>query len=212
MVAKKLFWDAPYLCELKTRVSGVEGEWITVEETIFFAFSGGQESDRGSIGGYEVLKAEKRAMEIFYQIGEHDLKVGDTVLQCIDRHRRHKLMRGHFAAELVLELVETMFQSPEKIGAHIAEDKARLDFVWDGNIAEIFESINAKLQELIKADLVIKSDFEDAENEKRYWQIDGFAKVACGGTHIKRTGEIGTVLLKRNNIGKGKERIEVHLK
>ena len=41
--------------------------------------------------------------------------------------------------------------------------------------------------------------------------IDGFARVACGGTHIKRTGEVGPIKLKRNNIGKGKERIEIFL-
>jgi alanyl-tRNA synthetase len=35
--------------------------------------------------------------------------------------------------------------------------------------------------------------------------------VPCGGTHIKKTGEIGAIALKRNNIGKGKERIEILL-
>lgn len=47
--------------------------------------------------------------------------------------------------------------------------------------------------------------------EKRFWEIEGFAKVSCGGTHVKRTGEVGGMKLKRNNIGKGKERIEITL-
>jgi len=46
----------------------------------------------------------------------------------------------------------------------------------------------------------------------RYWEIENFSKVACGGTHIKKTGEIGQITLKRNNIGKGKERIEIVLR
>ncbi|HSQ40236.1 MAG TPA: hypothetical protein VLM78_08735 [Anaerolineales bacterium] len=37
----------------------------------------------------------------------------------------------------------------------------------------------------------------------------GFAHVPCGGTHLKRTGEVGRIELKRDNIGKGKERIKV---
>ena len=44
----------------------------------------------------------------------------------------------------------------------------------------------------------------------RYWEIEGFARVPCGGTHLKRTGEVGNIALKRKNIGKGKERIEVY--
>jgi hypothetical protein len=41
----KVFWKDPYLTELETRVTGVDGDDVTVECTIFFAFSGGQESD-----------------------------------------------------------------------------------------------------------------------------------------------------------------------
>jgi len=44
-----------------------------------------------------------------------------------------------------------------------------------------------------------------------YWEIDGFSKVPCGGTHVKSTAEVGLVKLKRVNIGSGKERIEIKL-
>jgi alanyl-tRNA synthetase len=40
-------------------------------------------------------------------------------------------------------------------------------------------------------------------------RVQGFATMACGGTHPKSTGEIGALKLKRKNIGKGKERIEI---
>ena len=53
--------------------------------------------------------------------------------------------------------------------------------------------------------------FSDEANQGRYWEIEGFARVPCGGTHLKRTGEIGPVTLKRVNIGKGKERIEIRV-
>ncbi len=51
----------------------------------------------------------------------------------------------------------------------------------------------------------------DVTVERRYWEIAGFARVGCGGTHLRRTGEVGEMTLKRNNIGKGKERIEIYL-
>ncbi|WP_346778797.1 alanine-tRNA synthetase second additional domain-containing protein [Burkholderia sp. Ac-20344] len=47
--------------------------------------------------------------------------------------------------------------------------------------------------------------------QRRFWTVDGFATMACGGTHPASTGEIGMLTLKRRNTGKGKERIEVRL-
>jgi Ser-tRNA(Ala) deacylase AlaX len=65
------------------------------------------------------------------------------------------------------------------------------------------------LDKIVQADSAIISDFSDQEQEIRYWEVKGFGKVSCGGTHLKRTGEVGPVKLKRDNIGKGKERVEI---
>ncbi|NBT86232.1 MAG: hypothetical protein EBT45_07035 [Alphaproteobacteria bacterium] len=64
---------------------------------------------------------------------------------------------------------------------------------------------------IIKKDAPIKTGFSDIESQKRFWEIDGFSKIPCGGTHVKSTAEVGYVTLKRKNIGKSKERIEIHL-
>ncbi len=48
----KIFWQDPYRTSLETHVTGVDGNHITVAETIFFALSGGQESDQGILGGH----------------------------------------------------------------------------------------------------------------------------------------------------------------
>ncbi|MDU2063299.1 MAG: alanyl-tRNA editing protein [Sporomusaceae bacterium] len=212
MFVIKKFWEDPYLTELDAKVTSVDGDHVTVDQTIAFAFSGGQESDTGTIGGYKILKAEKRDQQIVYQLEGHNLSVEDAVLIKIDWERRYRLMRLHFAAEIVLELVTQRFNHPEKIGAHISEDKARVDFYWQGNISQIFDSLQTEIETLVKSNLPIRSDFSDTLNEVRFWEIEGFAKVPCGGTHPKRTGEVGKLLLKRNNIGKGKERIEIYLK
>lgn len=67
-MAKKIFWQNPYLTELQTTVQTVNGNQITVKETIFYAFSGGQESDYGTIGGRKVLEARKDGKEIYYTL------------------------------------------------------------------------------------------------------------------------------------------------
>ena len=211
-MTKKIFWKDPYLTQLDTHITGVEGNDITVEQTIFFAFSGGQESDYGTIGNNPVLQARKEGKEIVYTLENiHGLKPGDQVSMKIDWERRYKLMRLHFAAEIVLELVYQNLDSIKKIGAHISQDKARIDFKWDENISKVLPLLQKKVLGIIEANQEIISAFSDEETEKRYWEIKGFARVSCGGTHLRKTGEIAEIELKRKNPGKGKERIEIYL-
>lgn len=212
MACKKIFWEDPYLRHLDTTITGVLGDTLTLKETILFAFSGGQASDRGTINGFEILIAEKAGTEIYYTLPPgHGLTVGNPVHLELDWPRRYRLMKLHFAAELVLEWVYQNCGHPEKVGANITEEKARVDFVWEGNISAVFPQLLQEFNELVQRDLEIESSYSDIENETRYWEITGFARVPCGGTHLKRTREIGSVKLKRRNPGNGIERIEIQL-
>lgn len=212
MAVIKIFWDNPYQTELNTKIKSVDNNIVTLDATIAYAFSGGQQSDDGTINGYKILTAKKVDTEIYYTIEQpHSLKVGDDAFMKIDWDKRYKIMKLHFAAEIILELVNQNFNRPEKIGANITSEKARLDFIWQNNIAEIFPVLEAKAKELIDSDMIIESAFSDPEKEIRYWEIEGFGKVSCGGIHIKRTGEIGAIRLKRDRQGKNKERIEIYL-
>jgi len=212
VMTKKIFWVDPYLTELDTIVQTVNGNQITVSETIFYAFSGGQESDYGTIGGHKVLEARKDGKEIFYILADnHTLKPGDIIKMIIDWNRRYKLMRLHFAAEVVLELVCDRFPDVIKVGAHIAQDKSRIDFEWSQNISPFITSLQQEAQNIIDSNQEIISAFSDEDNERRYWKINEFSQVPCGGTHIKKTGEMGIIRLKRTNPGKGRERIEIYV-
>ncbi|MEP7293522.1 MAG: alanyl-tRNA editing protein [Chloroflexota bacterium] len=209
---RKVFWDDPYLAQLDTRITDVNGSEITVAETIFYAFSGGQESDAGTIGGFSVREARKDGWEIVYTLDQdHSLQVGDVVPMTIDWERRYHLMRLHFAAEIILELCSRNLPGIEKIGAHIAADKSRIDFLWGESIIPALPLLSQQAADLIEANHPITSAFSDEVNQRRYWEIMGFARVACGGTHLRRTGEVGALRLRRNNIGKGKERVEIYL-
>lgn len=211
-MTRKVFWADPYLTELETRIAEVAGNDATLEETIFYALSGGQESDHGTIGGRAVLAARKEGRRIVYTLPDgHGLRPGDPVAVKIDWERRYRLMRLHFAAEIVLELVYRKLGPVVKIGAHIAADKARIDFAWDGNIAGLVPELTAEARAIIAADEPIVSAYSDEAQERRYWKIEAFSEVPCGGTHLRRTGEIGDIELKRKNLGKGKERIEIHV-
>ena len=208
----KLFWENPYLTEHTTTVTDVKGNQIKVSETIFFAFSGGQESDIGTIGPYTVLSAKKEGKALWYTLpDDHSLKVNYSVQMTIDWGRRYKLMRLHFAAEIVLELINQKFQNMPKTGAHISEHKARIDFKWDQSLSSNLMEIQNAAQGIIDANHPVQTGFTDVEHERRYWKIDGFSSVPCGGTHIKNTQEVGILRLKRVNPGKGIERIEIYV-
>ncbi|HDR9880978.1 TPA: alanyl-tRNA editing protein [Burkholderia cenocepacia] len=211
-MTKKVFWDDPYRTTLDTVVTHVDGDRVQVEATIFFAFSGGQESDSGSLGDHPVIRADKQGLDIVYTLAhDHVLRVGDRVTWRIDWARRYRLMRLHFAAEMVLQLVYRLRPGIERIGAHIAQDKARIDFASEASLAPLFPEIESAAADLSKRDLRIVTNFSDIDAQRRFWTVDGFATMACGGTHPASTGEIGMLTLKRKNIGKGKERIEVML-
>lgn len=208
---RKVFWDDPYQRSLITRVAAVSGNRILLDETIAFSFSGGQESDKAFINGLPVVKSEIDTNLIFYILEDgHGIKQGDKVNMEIDWPRRFKLMRLHFAAEIILELI-TRGLGIEKIGAHIAETKARIDFFYNQNISGHFNKLLSEYHEIILNNYPIKTGFSDIENQRRFWEIDGFSRVPCGGTHVRYTGEVGFITLKRINIGGGKERIEIRL-
>ena len=119
-------------------------------------------------------------------------------------------MRLHFAAELVLEIVTQKYQL-EKVGAHIAETKARIDFVFPEHISSLFDEILLEYNAIIARDAAIQTGYSDIENQRRFWKIDGFAEVPCGGTHVKSTAEVGHIHLKRARASKSTERIEITL-
>lgn len=211
-MVEKVFWPEPYRTRLETRIASVDGDKVTLEATIFYAFSGGQESDRGTIAGRPVLEARKEGGEIFYTLPpDHGLSPGREVEVAIDWERRYSLMRLHFAAELVLELIYGRLEGVAKTGAHISAEKARIDFAWPESIGPVLPEIAARVEEIVGAGSEIVSGFSDRERERRYWLVEGLAQVPCGGTHLKNTAEVGGIRLKRKNPGQGRERVEIYL-
>ncbi len=209
-MTRKVFWADPYETRHVTTVESVAGQRVTLVSTVFFAFSGGQESDQGTIEGIPVLDAHRDGPVIRYTLPEaHGLIVGQEVTIVIDWVRRYRLMRLHFAAELVLEIVCRRIPRAKKIGAHIAPQKSRIDFACDAPVTALLPAIADEANAIVAAAQPITSDFEDIATERRYWEIEGFSRVPCGGTHLRRTDEVGTIRLRRQNVGRGKERIEI---
>ncbi len=225
----KVFWEDPYLAQLTTTVESVQEDEVVFAGTIAFAQSGGQESDRGTVNGIPISSArlDKDTHRISYILPvNHGLAEGDKVTMEIDWVRRNRLMRLHFACELVLVILNRFYGekavtdelSPEEIdtkilkrGAHMSEDQARIDFAYEGDMSEIIPMILATFVKIIDENYPIETGFLDKETEKRYWRIKGLATVPCGGTHVRSTKEVGYVSIRRKRPNKGIERLYITL-
>jgi Ser-tRNA(Ala) deacylase AlaX len=185
---------------------------VLFEKTIAYSFSGGQESDKAFINDIiPIIDSKLDGALIYYTLpDDHNLLVGQTVKMTIDWPRRYKLMRLHFAAELILEIVTRKFNF-EKVGAHISEHKSRIDFISSEKITDHLPQIIEEYNKIVESDLPIITRYSDENNQRRFWKIEGFAEVPCGGTHVKSTAEVGCVTLKREHPGKPIERIEIRL-
>lgn len=149
---RKAFWDNSYQQCLETKVSQVDGNVVVFAETIGFSECGGQESDTVTANDIRALSSHMDKCApflIYYTFPEgHGFVPGAKVIMKIDWLRRNRLMRLHFTCELILVLMNRLFNDtpegvelkPEEIdtiikkrGAHIAETGGRVDFECDNN-------------------------------------------------------------------------------
>lgn len=209
-MTKLLFYENAYMKEAKAKVVKIEGSKVWLDQTIFFAFSGGQASDKGTIEGIEVSDIIKDEDYAHVLVQEPTFNTGDVVELKLDWDNRYKLMRLHSAAHIAYYLLFQKIGSQEIIGSNIRAEKARIDILYNEPISKFLPEIQEHANAAIDKGIEIITKADDKEPEKRWW-ICGEWKMPCGGTHVKNTKEIRHIRLKRDNIGAGKERIEITL-
>lgn len=204
-----LFYEDPYLKEHKAKVVKTEKNVVWLNETIFFAESGGQESDRGSIENIPIIDIYP---ENFGHVLERDpsFKVGDLVNLRLDWDRRYRMMRLHSAAHVVYFVVKETLGDLEVIGSHVSPARARLDYAFYGRISDYFPQIMEVVNRVLSEPQEIIIYRRPDNPQIRIWKMDSW-ETPCSGLHVRNTVEIGKIGLKRRNLGKGKERIEIYL-
>jgi len=238
-----LYYEDAYLKEFTARASAVqrlnEQCRIVLDQTAFYPLGGGQPPDTGKIGGPngEAVVRDVR-MENGAVIHVVDLPgtitEGETVTGVIDWSRRHALMRNHTLAHLMAEVIRkaTGFIS-EVVSSGLELDKARLDLSQQGSLGPFLPDIQKVANSIIKENrpVIIKTMQRKAAEEYvarfheslktlppqvemvRIVEVKDWHACACGGLHVKNTGEIGCAeVLRRMSKGKGVERIEFRAK
>jgi len=228
-----VFQQDSYLAELSARVTQVDAEWVELDQTIFYAESGGQPGDTGTMTPVDgsplrVVDTKKgeRPGAIRHQLetAEHGLAPGDTMALTIDWERRHRLMRMHTAMHLLGSLIPMPVT-----GGKVGEEKSRLDFnLGDHQIDK--EDLTAQLNALVASakDVGIESITENELDENpglvrtmsvqpprgvgdiRMIRVADIDYQPCGGTHVKNIGEIGRIRVSKIE-NKGRQNRRVHL-
>jgi alanyl-tRNA synthetase len=189
---------------------------VVLDETCFFPQGGGQVGDAGEISGSRVVNTLIEGKEVRHILeGVSSFAVGQLVHGVIDWERRYRIMRLHSAAHLVYYAMQEVFGErckPASSGL-LDEVKDRSDYLFDepldrGKLARVEERVN----QLVAEGLPITYGLESGSGERFLWKVAPFPAMACGGTHVRNTSEIGRVSIKRGSKpGRGRERIELTL-
>ncbi|MBV9347866.1 MAG: alanyl-tRNA editing protein [Pseudolabrys sp.] len=228
-----LFRDDSYLKDCEARVLDVSERGIVLDRTIFYATSGGQPNDAGhlrtsagtqiSIGNVVFLDQGKTEIAHVPAPGAPPVVVGDAVTAVIDWEKRYARMRMHTALHLLSAILPYAVT-----GGSVGESESRLDF--DIPEAGLDKDATAKLADMVAADAAVTArwitDEELAANpglvktmsvkppmgtgRVRLIEIAGLDLQPCGGTHVKKTGEIGKVSVTQVE-KKGKQNRRVRL-
>jgi alanyl-tRNA synthetase len=211
-----------------------EATAIVLDKTPFYAESGGQVGDVGKIeskeGLFEVHDTKRVGDAIVHYgvIKKGHFKVDEEISAAIDVPRRESTRLNHTATHLLhAALRHVLGPQVQQKGSLVAHDRARFDFAYNkGLTLEEIESV----ENLVNARIRMNSDvsttcmhFETAKSsgaialfgekygdEVRVLSIDDFSKELCGGTHARRTGDIGLFkIISENGIASGVRRIEM---
>lgn len=212
-MTNRLYSDDPYKQSFKAVVGAIEGNKVWLDQTCFYPESGGQAGDIGTINGQKVadtqFDAEKNIIHIMESLPT--FKVGDQVEGQINWERRFRIMRVHAASHIMEYFLFQVFGSLKLNGSHLNEkyDKStyeseeRLD---PGKLTEVEKRVN----EFISQNVPIKIWPDEKRPFYKYWSC-GPIQMPCGGTHPKNTSEIGSIKLKRENGGSGREKVVTSL-
>ena len=215
-MTRKIFYENAYDATCAAKVVAVDGNAVVLDQTVFYGESGGQPGDTGTLNGVKVLgtKVREGDKEILHVVEDASkFSVGGDASGMLDWERRLRIMRTHTAMHLLSQLAETVGGKCQVAGSGMKEaGEGHVDIAAERRIAgESVPQLEAKCNEAIKAGAEVKTFFDGQRKDYRYVQIAGFAALPCGGTHVRDISQIGIVKLRRENVGKGKDRIIVTL-
>lgn len=227
----KLFHQDATLGAAPARVVACAGRDLVLDQTIFYAESGGQVTDTGTIDGVAVVdvaktggtpvKIERPGLSPIYvnketvfvhrMAEERHFQPGQGVSLVLEVGRRQAIARYHGAAHFLFEAIDAVLgeRQSERIftrSCRIAEDGCRFDLgnrIDPGMVAEIEARANAMIGEGGSITMTPDPSCDDVF----YWRC-GDLVIPCGGTHVTSAREIPPITLSRRSKGASNIRLQ----
>ncbi len=225
-----LYRDGAQTDELSAGESGI----VVLDRTPFYAESGGQVGDRGELAGvsgtFVVDDTQKIQSEVFGHKGNvkaGKLRIGDKVMCAVDPLSRSRSAWNHSATHLMHAALRSVLGTHvQQKGSLVDAERTRFDFAHHEpmtaqQIAQVEDLVNREIRRnsdvaarVMKYDEAVKSGAmalfgEKYGDEVRVIGMGEFSTELCGGTHVRRTGDIGFFkVVSETGIAAGVRRIE----
>jgi alanyl-tRNA synthetase len=222
-MTRLLYLEEPYLKSFKARIENIDGDWIGLDQTVFYPGGGGQEADTGWIDDLEVIEM-KKGESVLHKVPGHTFQERQEVEASIDWGRRLDLMRGHTAEHMLFSALSNQVEDLELVKISIGEEKK--SFIVKGKIDwNIIFQAQKKVNDTIVRGFDVDCSWVDrtdsqlqeirikidriSDDQVRIVRIGDYDAAACSGIHVSSTSEIIRVLVTKMTLAKPKGAVEI---
>ena len=214
--------------DTQAKVIAVFDEGIVLDQTPFYAESGGQLSDQGKIDEINVTKVEKLPnKQHLHMLDDHHFDIGQTVHAKVDQSSRAQVEKNHSAAHLFHQAIKDVYGSHcHQQGQQVSQTSWRFDFnhyetVSEQDILKVEALVNHYIKDNPLDVSIYETTIDEAKSRgamalfgEKYGDIVRVVDMnwsieLCGGTHVKNTSEIVSFAITNyTSIGSGIYRME----
>lgn len=222
-MTSRLYYTDSYVTTFDGHIMeiSVDRRRVYLDRTAFYPTSGGQPFDVGSLGGTpvaDVIDEDDRVAHVLAApLAGHD--AGDAVHGEVDWARRFDHMQQHTGQHLLSAVFADLF-GYETTSVHFGADRSSLDLDVGAIDAARLGEAERRANEIVWESRSVSVSFEDSATATglrkpppragtlRVVTIDGIDRSACGGTHVRATGEIGAITLRGTERMRKQTRVE----
>ena len=211
--SERLYYDDAYTVRFTARVSAVgahrDRPAVELERTHFYPESGGQEADRGRLGGSRVIDVQADESGRVWHVLDPPDPLPAAGADCdaeVDWARRFDHMQQHTGQHILSAALERVIEAPT-VSSHLGEERSTIEVPLLGIDWQTIEKVELAANRIVWEDRPVERHWTDAEGVKRFAlrkppQVTGRIRIveipdwdvsACGGTHTRRTGEVGAI-------------------
>jgi alanyl-tRNA synthetase len=207
-MTERLYYSDSYLCNFSASVvdRSEDGRTVYLDRTAFYPTSGGQPHDAGSVAGIPLLNVIDEEERIAHQLAS---PLPSGPVDCvIDWIRRFDHMQQHTGQHLLSAVFQESF-ALKTVSFHLGAESATIDLEGGPLESHTVQEAESRANQIVFENRPVRVDFQQAaeaqdlrkpserEGTLRIVSIQDLDRSACGGTHVRSTGEIGPILIRK---------------